>query len=160
MPFPTLRDPNEFGKENSYLTSLMGYNNPQQSETPTSLFGLGDAGITGTNNTSYLAATPFDASTSGNTGWSWMDSIDPKTGIKTQGMLGSLAGLGSAAANWYMGMKQYGLAKDTLKENKKQFAMNYGAQRDITNEKLRYQHEALLAANPRAYANRKLTQIA
>lgn len=61
--------------------------------------------------------------------------------------LGALQGLGNA----YMGMKQYGLAKDMFKENKRQFQMNYDAQRKMTNSALADRQRARLAANPNAY---------
>lgn len=66
----------------------------------------------------------------------FLDSTDTKTGIKTQGWsspaLGVVAGLGNA----YMGMQQLNLAKETLANNKRQFDMNYGAQRTTTNARL------------------------
>lgn len=66
----------------------------------------------------------------------FLDSTDTKTGIKTQGWsspaLGAVAGLGNA----YMGMQQLNLAKETLANNKRQFDMNYGAQRTTTNARL------------------------
>ncbi len=71
-------------------------------------------------------------------GWipdGFLDSTDA-AGIKTQGWngpaLGAVAGLGNA----YMGMQQLNLAKETLANNKRQFDMNYGAQRTTTNARL------------------------
>lgn len=72
-------------------------------------------------------------------------------GVQQQGWgslaLGAAQGLGSA----WMGMKQYGLAKDTLKENKRQFNINYEAQRKLTNSQLEDRQRARVAANPGAY---------
>ena len=39
-------------------------------------------------------------------------------------------------ASTYMGMKQYGLAKDSFDENKRQYAQNFDAQRGLTNSRL------------------------
>ena len=66
-----------------------------------------------------------------------------------------LAGMGVAAGtsllNAFMGMKQYGLAKDSLAEGKRQFELNYGAQRDLTNAKQEDRQKARYASNPDAY---------
>lgn len=81
----------------------------------------------------------------------FLDSTDTKTGIKTQGWsspaLGVVAGLGNA----YMGMQQLNLAKETLANNKRQFDMNYGAQRTTTNARLEDRQKARVASNAGAY---------
>ena len=51
----------------------------------------------------------------------------------------------------YLGMKQYGLAKQTLEENKRQFDLNYAAQRKTTNTRLEDRQRARVASNPGAY---------
>lgn len=56
--------------------------------------------------------------------------------------LGAAQGLGNA----FMGMKQYGLAKDTLQNTRDQFNMNYGAQRDLTNSQLEDRQRARVTA--------------
>jgi hypothetical protein len=77
-------------------------------------------------------------------------STDAK-GIKTDGWgglaLGAAQGLGSA----YMGMKQYGIAKDTLENNKRQFDLNYNAQKTTTNAQLEDRQRARVASNASAY---------
>jgi outer membrane murein-binding lipoprotein Lpp len=50
-----------------------------------------------------------------------------------------------------MGMKQYGLAKDTLAANKAQFERNFEAQRRTTNAALEDRQRARVASNPGAY---------
>ena len=50
-----------------------------------------------------------------------------------------------------MGMKQYGLAEDALKEQKRQFNINYEAQRKMTNSQLADRQRARVASNPNAY---------
>ena len=54
-------------------------------------------------------------------------------------------------ANAYLGMKEYGLAKDIFKQNKKEFALNYDANRRLTNARLRDRQAARVASNPGAY---------
>lgn len=60
--------------------------------------------------------------------------------------LGILQGLGGA----YMGMKQYGLAKNSLEESKKQFNLNYGAQQKMTNASLEDRQRRRVLENPNA----------
>lgn len=55
-------------------------------------------------------------------------------------------GLAQGLASGYMGMKAYGLAKDTFNENKRQFGLNYGAQVDTTNTRMRDKATANYAA--------------
>jgi hypothetical protein len=61
--------------------------------------------------------------------------------------LGAVQGLG----NLWMGMKQYGLAKEKLAESKRQFELNYDAQRKLTNSQLEDRQRARVASNPGAY---------
>jgi hypothetical protein len=59
----------------------------------------------------------------------------------------ALQGLGGAAS-LYMGMQQYGLAKDALKQSKEQYAKNYAAQKSMTNASLSDRQIARNAAGP------------
>ena len=61
--------------------------------------------------------------------------------------LGAAGGLASA----FMGMKQYGLAKETLANNKQQFAAQYDAQKKMTNSAMDDRQRARVASNPGAY---------
>lgn len=72
-------------------------------------------------------------------------------GTKLQGWGGLALGAGQGLMNAFMGMQQYGLAKKTLEENKRQFQLNYDAQRTTTNSALEDRQRARLAANPGAY---------
>lgn len=74
-------------------------------------------------------------------GWQDMFSMDALFGSKTPGAetggwaapaLGTFSGLTSA----WLGMQQYGLAKDALQEGKRQFNLNYDAQRKSYNNEL------------------------
>ena len=60
--------------------------------------------------------------------------------------LNALTGVG----NLFMGMKQYGLAKDTLAENKRQFALNFDAQQKLTNSQLADRQNARIQSSPGA----------
>lgn len=74
-------------------------------------------------------------------------------GIKTQGWGGmALQGI-QGLGNSYMAMKQYGLAEDALKEQKRQFNTNFEAQRKMTNSQLSDRQRARVASNEGAYAS-------
>lgn len=49
--------------------------------------------------------------------------------------------------NAFLGMKQYGLAKKTFDESKRQFELNYDAQRNLTNSQLEDRQRARVASN-------------
>lgn len=72
-------------------------------------------------------------------------------GTKTQGWGGMALGAAQGLANSYMGMQQYGLAKDTFNENKRQFALNFGNQQKLTNSRLEDRQAARVASNANAY---------
>ena len=57
-------------------------------------------------------------------------------------------GIGQGLFNAYMGMKQYGLYKDQLAESKRQFELNFDAQRRTTNAALADRQAARIAFNP------------
>lgn len=67
-------------------------------------------------------------------------------GTKEGGWGGLALNAGLGLANTWMGMKQYGLAKDSLRENKRQFDLNYGAQRNMTNSQLSDRQNARMSA--------------
>lgn len=83
----------------------------------------------------------------------FLGSTDTKTGLKTDGWGGTAIGLANGLMSGYMGMKQYGLSKDILANNKAQFAQNFAAQRGTTNAALadrqaRRVREATANGNP------------
>lgn len=61
--------------------------------------------------------------------------------------LGTAQGIGSL----YLGMKQYGLAKDSLETNKRQFQMQYDAQKNLTNSRLEDRQSARVQSDPGAH---------
>lgn len=74
-------------------------------------------------------------------------------GIKTQGWGGlALQGI-QGLGNGYMALKQYGLAEDVLKEQKRQFNTNFEAQKKLTNSQLSDRQRARVASNEGAYAS-------
>lgn len=77
-------------------------------------------------------------------GWFSKDAILGKNGQQGWGnlALGALNGIGGA----YMGMKQYGLAKDALAQSQAQFNKNYNAQRQSMNTQLEDRQRARVAA--------------
>ena len=81
----------------------------------------------------------------GGGGWNWLSTADQ------QGVLGPMLGAAGGLANVFMGMKQYGLQKETLKASKDQFAKSYAAQKNLTNASLEGRQRARVASNPGAY---------
>lgn len=69
-------------------------------------------------------------------------------GTQLQGWGGMAIGAAQGLANAYMGMKQYGLAKDTFNENKRQFELNFNSQKKLTNSRLEDRQRARVASNP------------
>lgn len=72
-------------------------------------------------------------------------------GVTQQGWGMPAIGAAQGIFNAYMGMKQYGLYKDQLKEGKRQFELNYDAQRQTTNSALEDRQRARVASNAGAY---------
>lgn len=68
-----------------------------------------------------------------------------------QGWGGMAIGGLQAGANLFMGMKQYGLAKKQLAEGRRQFDLNYGAQKQTINTQLEDRQKARVASNAGAY---------
>lgn len=60
-------------------------------------------------------------------------------------------GIANSLMGAYLGMQQYGLAKKTLAENKRQFNLNFDAQRSTVNSQLADRQRARVASNPTAY---------
>jgi hypothetical protein len=140
------------------FSSLMGYGNPamnnqytgQQDWTSTltpTLAGVDVAGTSGAVNATggwgagigdWFKDSGFFGSTAAD-------------GAKTQGWGGTALGVGQGIANLYMGMKQYGLAKDQLAFSKDQFNKNYAAQQKTINAQMQDRQAARVASNPGAY---------
>lgn len=72
-------------------------------------------------------------------------------GSSDMGWGGMALGGVSALGNLYMGMKQYGLAKDQLSFQKSAFERNWDAQKTATNAQLQDRQAARVASNAGAY---------
>ena len=70
-----------------------------------------------------------------------------KDGTRFDGWGGMALGVGQAGLGAFLGMKQYGLAKQTLEQNKRQFQLNYDAQKQTTNTRLEDRQRARVANN-------------
>lgn len=123
------------------------------------IFTKGELGgpIQTTADTAYLPTTPPNPNMVNGVVDSnyWMpDWLKGAIGTKDAPGWGGMAigGVGTLASA-FMGMKQYGLAKETLAENKRQFELNYGAQKQTTNTALEDRQRARYASNPGAYVS-------
>jgi len=97
-----------------------------------------------------------DPSQAGGSGWQgaknfMFGSTNEKTGVRTRSGLLPVLNTFSGLASAYLGMKQYGLAKKSFKQNKKEFGMNYDAQRQLTNAQMEGSAKARHSANPGFY---------
>lgn len=72
-------------------------------------------------------------------------------GIKDQGWGSTALGVASGLGNAYMGMQQYGLAKDQLNFSKQQYETNLKNQTKLTNASLADRQASRVASNPSAY---------
>lgn len=95
-----------------------------------------------------LAQAQVDLSAAGNApggGWNWFSTRDQ------QGVLGPALQGAQTLAGLYMGMKQYGLAKDQLNFQKDSFNKQYAANQTLTNSRLEDRQKARVASNAGAY---------
>jgi hypothetical protein len=77
---------------------------------------------------------PTNAAAASLPGGNWWDGA---IGTKEAPGWGGLAlNAATGLAGTYLGLKQYGLAKDMFAENKRQYAQNFGAQANLTNSRL------------------------
>lgn len=70
-----------------------------------------------------------------------------ETGMTNGGWGAPAMGAIGSIGNAFMGMKQYGLAKDQLAESKRQFDKNFAAQKKMTNTRLRDRQRARVASS-------------
>ena len=133
-----------------------GYNQPQAQP------GVGDLRLGAVNPglmSDFSSALPGQVAAPGlwdqfkSSGVLNSSTMDPKTGAVMQqqgwGMPALQAASGLLSA--WTGMKQYGLAKDAFSESKRQFALNFDAQKRTTNSALEDRQRARLASNAGAY---------
>ena len=72
-------------------------------------------------------------------------------GVTQQGWGGLALGAGQGIFNGWLGMQQLQLAKDTFGENKRQFQLNFDAQKQSLNTRLEDRQRARVASNAGAY---------
>jgi len=82
--------------------------------------------------------------------WGALGSTN-KDGIRSDGWGGMALGAAQGLAGAFMGAKQYQLAQDGLKENKRQFSLNFDNQRKTVNTELEDRQRARVASSPSAY---------
>ena len=131
-------------KQNSPWDSLMQYG----VSTPKAFLGSGlyDMGLSNTINTGVSkVADP--------TLWEKLIGYKTPEGTTINGFGGLALGAASGLGNLWMGMKNYGLAKDQLAFQEDAYAKNYAAQKQTTNASLEDRQRARVAANPAAYAS-------
>lgn len=127
------------------LDSLMRFGGAPDPLEPVSMAGMPSA----VPNGSTIAATRLaDPNVTGTNPMSMMDRLFGTADGRSDGFLlpgiSALTGLGNA----YMGMKQFGLAEDSLDFQKDAFSKNFEAQKRTTNAQLADRQRARLAANP------------
>ena len=76
---------------------------------------------------------------------------ETKDGVTTQGWAPAALGIGQSIFGALQGRQAMNLAKDQLAESRRQFDLNFGAQRQSINTELEDRQRARVASNPNAY---------
>lgn len=121
----------------------LGTPSPYVSMTPT----MPNSGLFASSD--YALGAPAGTLGSGAAGSDWMTTLfggDGKAGIA-----GPLAGLASGLLQGFMGMQNYGLAKDQLAFQKEAFGTNMANQKKMVNSQLEDRQRARIASNAGAY---------
>lgn len=84
---------------------------------------------------------------------SMFGGMDTNTGIGTGGWAPVALGAGQAIFGALQGNKSLKLAEDQFKEGKRQFDLNFNAQRSTINSQLEDRQRARVASNSTAYEN-------
>lgn len=129
------------------LSQLVAPNTYNALNTPT--YQMPDV-ISGFNEQAYINPTNLNNSAFNMDGSSVLSQPgggdSPWYGNDAMGALSTgIKGVGSLASLW-MSMKNYGLQKEQLKENKRQYNQNYAAQRQSTNTQLMDRQNARVAS--------------
>ena len=159
LKYPTYKSPGRFSNEilnpaGPEQSSIYGLTSP----TPDTYGGWGEMQSVMNPNfdaSSYMKANPaIFGEQSGGGIWDsiknsgFFSSKDDTTGKMKQGWGGEAMDMASGLMSGYLGMKQYGIAKKTLSENKRQFDANYAVQKNLTNSRLEGRQKARIAASP------------
>lgn len=129
-----------FDSGENYGGGVMGAPSFGSMQTP----GMLGSGTYGTS----MPTIGIDGVGSGNDWFSKNSMFGDKNG---GGWAGTALGVAQGIGNAFMGMKQYGLAKDQLAASKKQFETNFAAQKGLTNANLEDRQRARIASNAGAY---------
>ncbi len=79
-----------------------------------------------------------------------LGSTDPVTKVRTDGWGTPAISLLSGLGQLFMGMKQYGLAKNMAADARSQFERNYNSQRQVLNTRMEDRQRARVSANKNA----------
>lgn len=79
-----------------------------------------------------------------------LGSTSPITNVRTDGWGKPAIDLFGGLTNLFMGMKQYGLAKQVAADSRSQFERNFNAQRQIINTRMEDRQRARVSADPNA----------
>jgi len=133
------------------LQAMQGYMTPPLAANGANgAFGPQDYSVYGGTQVPQMGGLNVSNLAPGPSGYSMTNPIAPAGGSGAGGgffdnMIGTrenpgwgglAVGAATGAANLFMGLKQYGLAKDMFAENKSQYAQNFDAQRGLTNSRL------------------------
>lgn len=149
-----------FGPNTMGLTYSPQYTSPTWDQPSTDTFspGLENAGLGytgGGSGPSYTAPTSwwddFTGAFKGNGALGGFFGGKDANGNVTNGWGGTAIGAASGLMSGFMGMQQYGLAKQQFAQQKKEYEQNYAAQRQLTNSQLEDRQRARVASNPGAY---------
>jgi len=106
-------------------------------------------------NTSMIPSSGAVGAAGGN--W-WSDLLsgmfakkDPTTNVTSDSWGGDALSAIKGITGAYMGMKQYGLARDSFDEGKRRYNQDYAAQKTLTNGNLEDRQRARVASNGSAY---------
>ena len=137
----------QFGSLSSWGNQYGSANPMSDFSLPTEGSGYGSGFLEGGMGNNFSAAIPTlpGAAPESN----WLSGMVGTPGAPGWG--GMAMGAASGLANTFLGMKQYGLAKKSLAQNKEQFQMNYDAQKKTTNSRLEDRQKARVASNSGAY---------
>ena len=159
---PTGVAPNNFNFGANNLSPMMPQGQPTNGMFQMPNFGSetvnratqADFNIPGGNGS--MPSVPGGGMPGNDTGPNWgvMDRLfgaENQDGSKIGGAAMPALQMGTGLLQGYLGLKQLGLAEDQFDESKKQFGLNYDAQRTTTNSQLRDRQKARVASNAGAY---------
>ena len=111
---------------------------------------MAPAGLNASNTNMGIPGWMPDGATAGGAGGTdWLTMLMGKEG--QAGLAGPLASLGSSLMSGFMGMQNYGLAKDQLAFQKEAYATNLENQKKTVNTQLEDRQRARIVSNANGY---------